>query len=284
MGNSRSFLMLVVAAIAAMFAVVVAVKWLNKQAGQVEQVVVAARNISFGQKISEGDLTLIKWPAGKVPNDTFHDLKPLIGRTIKSALVINEPVLGSKLAPEGVNGGLSAVIPEGKRAITVKVNEVIGVAGFALPGNFVDIIVNTKKEDGSGDLRNAKSISKTMLEHIMVLAVGEEVDRDDTKPKKVNVVTLEVSPEQAEMIDLARSVGELSLVLRNQADGAASATSGVTLTQLLQLPEEAPVIEHVVVTSLPAPKSPAVTVAPVPAKKQFCTKVLNGLNEAQECF
>ena len=133
------------------------------------------------------------------------------------ALQRGEPLIESRLAPIGTKGGLSAVVPEGKRAITVRVNDVIGVAGFALPGNFVDVMVNTQEDGGRRGDRD-RSISKIVLERILVLAVAQEADRDSTKPKVVNAVTLEVSPTQAEMLDLARSVGTLSLVLRNQTD------------------------------------------------------------------
>jgi pilus assembly protein CpaB len=114
--------------------------------------------------------------------------------------------------------------------MTVRVNDVIGVAGFALPGNYVDIVVNTQL-DGEG--RGDKQISKIVLEHILVLAVAQEADRDETKPKVVNAVTLELTPEQAEKLDLARSVGTLSLVLRNQVDNHGVATVGIMKRQLL---------------------------------------------------
>ena len=117
--------------------------------------------------------------------------------------------------------------------MTVRVNDVVGVAGFALPGNYVDIMVNTS-EEGAGSAQNKdKSVSKIVLEHILVLAVAQEAGRDETKPKVVSAVTLEVSPEQAELLDLARSVGTLSLVLRNQVDPEAVATLGATKDKLL---------------------------------------------------
>ena len=100
-------------------------------------------------------------------------------------------MIESKLAPVGTKGGLSAVIADGSRAITVRVNDVVGVAGFALPGNYVDVIVNTQEQQGKTD---GQSISKIVLEHILVLAVAQQVSRDDTAPKVVNAVTLEVTP------------------------------------------------------------------------------------------
>jgi pilus assembly protein CpaB len=114
--------------------------------------------------------------------------------------------------------------------MTVRVNDVIGVAGFALPGNYVDIVVNTQL-DGNG--RGDRQISKIVLEHILVLAVAQEASRDETKPRVVNAVTLELTPDQAEKLDLARSVGTLSLVLRNQVDKEGVETKGIMKPQLL---------------------------------------------------
>ena len=116
-------------------------------------------------------------------------------------------------------------MPEGKRAMTVRVNDVIGVAGFALPGTFVDIMVNTQ-EEGSTRSDRDHAVSKIVLERILVLAVAQESDRDSTKPKVVNAVTLELTPAQAEILDLARSVGTLSLVLRNQTESGLAGTVG----------------------------------------------------------
>jgi pilus assembly protein CpaB len=110
----------------------------------------------------------------------------------------------------------------------VKVNEVIGLAGLALPGNNVDILVNAKDESD-------KPISKIVLERILVLAVGQDLGRDETKPKSVTAVTLEVTPDEAEKLDLARSIGTLSLVLRNQIDKSAGTTDGVRTKELLSL-------------------------------------------------
>ena len=170
------------------------------------------------------------------------------------------------MARRGTRGGFSAVAAGGKRAITVRVNDVIGVAGFALPGNYVDILVNTTDDTRGGKSNTDQTISKTVLERILVLAVAQEAARDETKPRVVNAVTLEVTPEQAEKIDLARSVGSLSLVLRNQVDSAPTETIGITKQQLLHgeeaplvaaAPVKKPVVRRPVVRK-PAPRSPAV--------------------------
>jgi pilus assembly protein CpaB len=167
----------------------------------------------------------------------------------------------------------------------VRVNDVIGVAGFALPGNYVDIIVSMQKDVESGTNTRQQNISKIVLERILVLAVAQEVNRDETKPKVVNAVTLEVTPDQAEKLDLARSVGTLSLALRNQVDPDAARTDGATKLTLLP--------DTVAPTPKPSPKPATRPVAAHPAPvilktaapvRRDCVSVLNGLRMTQECF
>ncbi|RLM51892.1 Flp pilus assembly protein CpaB, partial [Halobellus sp. Atlit-31R] len=170
------------------------------------------------------------------------------------------------------------------RAITVRVNDVVGVAGLALPGNYVDVIVSTAT-DPQPQIANGReqSMSKIVLERILVLAVAQEVSRDETKPKVVNAVTLEVTPEQAEQLDLARSVGSLSLALRNQVDPAVAQTLGATKQNLL--PQPAPPVKPVALTvRVPRPQAPTQSTGPRPAPQRDCVKVINGLHASRECF
>ena len=288
MNNYRGILMFMIALVAGIGAVVISSKWLQQRSAQVNKVVVATQEINLGQKLTSSMFKVVDWPAANVPPQSFSDVTKLNGRVTKSSLQDGEPVLASKLAPEGSLGGLSAVIAEGKRAITVRVNDVVGVAGFALPGNFVDIIVNTEKAqvDNTNTGVNERSISKIVLEHILVLAVAQEAGRDETKPKVVNAVTLEVSPEQAEMIDLARSIGELSLVLRNQADVENTKTAGITQSQLLEIkdPEPLPMqvaaapVQRVIIRKV------MLKAKPLPVAPKNCTTVITGLTESKECF
>jgi pilus assembly protein CpaB len=231
MKNPRAIAMLVISVLIGLGATVIAAGWIVQQ-GQAasNKVVVAAVDIELGSRLNPQILKTVDWPSGSIPSGAFSDAQSLQDRVIKTSILRGEPVLEAKLAPTGSKGGLSAVIPEGKRAMTVRVNDVVGVAGFALPGNYVDIVVNTQL-DGEG--RGDKQISKIVLEHILVLAVAQEADRDETKPKVVNAVTLEVTPQQAERLDLARSVGTLSLVLRNQVDKDGVNTAGIMKRQLL---------------------------------------------------
>lgn len=282
MKNKRALAVMAVAILFGLAAVVLASRWLLQQpGGGAGRIVVAATDINLGQRLAPEMLKLIDWPAESRPKGAYFDVEKLSGRVLKSSVLAGEPVSEAKLAPSGTLGGLSALIAEGRRAITVRVNDVVGVAGFALPGNYVDIIVSMQKDAAPGTVvQREQNISKIVLERILVLAVAQEVGRDETKPKVVNAVTLEVTPEQAEKLDLARSVGTLSLVLRNQVDPDPVRTNGAT--KLTLLPEEAP---------KPPPKPAPVAPKPAPAlqkvavqPKRDCVGVINGLQPAQECF
>ncbi len=237
MRNPRAIAMLAVSLLLGLLAAVLAANWLQQRAVAGNKVVVAAVDIQLGSRLNAQMLTTADWPAGSVPPGAFTDVKKLDGRVVKATLLRGEPVVQSKLAPVGTAGGLSAVIADGYRAITVRVNDVIGVAGFALPGNYVDIIVNTQD---SANAQRDRQISKIVLQHILVLAVAQQTSRDQTKPRVVNAVTLEVTPEQAEKIDLARNIGTLSLVLRNQMDTTKVSVPGVMKPELLDTTDKAP--------------------------------------------
>ena len=309
---TRPWIMMSVALIAGLMAVLLASQWLEAKSGSgMTKVAVASTDISLGHRLTPELVQLVDWPSRSVPPGSFQQLDGLDGRVLRTNMLRGEPVLQAKLAPVGTQGGLSAVIGDGKRAITVRVNDVIGVAGFALPGNYVDIIVNTQRESSEKTERD-KSISKIVLERILVLAVAQEVGRDDTKPRVVNAVTLEVTPNQAEKIDLARSVGTLSLVLRNQIDPLVADTAGATKTSLLDLaaapvmlaeqskdsPSATPpasrnpriastrkkksITATVASTSSSAPSSKETTT--VTAVPLTCVGVINGLRNGQECY
>ena len=238
MRNTRALVMIAAALLLACAAVVVAARWIGEQsASNSNKVAVAAVDISLGARIAPEMIQLVDWPANAMPPGALSDAKLIATRVTRSSIQRGEPLMESKLAPPGTTGGLSAVVAEGKRAMTVRVNDVVGVAGFALPGNFVDILVNTqdeKRDDKRGDgSSREQAISKIVLERILVLAIAQESNRDDTKPKVVNAVTLELTPDQVEKLDLARSVGTLSLVLRNQIDPLSAHTGGATKSSLL---------------------------------------------------
>lgn len=234
MKSRRALIMLLLSIVTGVAAVLLAARWLGEQAATAStRVVVATRDLDLGQPLQANMLQEIAWPAGSEPVGAFSDAKTLEGRVVRTSVFKGEPVLEPKLAPVGTKGGLDSIIKEGNRAMTVRVNEVVGVAGFLVPGSYVDLLVNIQ------DSREGGSISKIVLERILVLAVAQEANRDETKPKVVNAVTLEVTPEQAEKIDLARSIGTLSLVLRNQVDTKEATTEGVRREDLLALQAKA---------------------------------------------
>lgn len=289
MNNSRALVMMIMAVLAGLVAVVLAARWIGQQANlSTNKIAVAAVNIDLGSPITPIMIKLVDWPAGSVPEGSFNDPKLLDTRVAKTTISPGEPILEAKLAPVGSKGGLSAVVAPGKRAMTVRVNDVVGVAGFALPGNYVDILVNTMEENTKSGDKDA-SISKIVLDKILVLAVAQESNRDETKAKVVNAVTLEVSPEQAELLDLARSVGTLSLVLRNQVDPKLAATDGATKNMLLNLtekvsgtPEEKPKAAPAKTVVRKVVEYRAAPVAKVP--ESVCVEVMTGSGRVRECY
>lgn len=275
MKNIKAMVLLFLALISGLAAAVYAAGWISRQGSVASnKVVVAAVDIELGSKILPQMLTLVDWPSGSVPAGAFQDIKDLQDRVVKMSVLRGDAILEGKLAPPGTKGGLSAVIAEGKRAMTVRVNDVVGVAGFALPGNYVDVMVNTRQDNKNGNEED-KHISKTVLEHVLVLAVAQEAGRDDTKPKVVNAVTLELSPEDAEKLDLARNVGTLSLVLRNQVDKKSVVTAGTTKKQLF---EERKAASLVVANARP------VAFRGKPAAARDCVEVIQNGIRALNCF
>lgn len=287
MKNTRAIIMLVLSLVIGLGAAIVAATWVQQKGGASSKVVVAAVDIELGSRLNPQMVKAVDWPSGNVPEGSFGDAQSLSDRVVKTSVLRGEAILDSKLAPIGTKGGLSAVIKEGDRAMTVRVNDVIGVAGFALPGNYVDVVVNTQKDSAGSE---GKPISKIVLNRILVLAVAQEADRDDTKPKVVSAVTLEVTPEQAEKLDLARSVGTLSLVLRNQVDNKLVDTSGITKQQLLAgqaTDERMPtpqVITRISVPSHPAAKHKTIVAMAQPASTRPCVEVIKSSTRSTQCF
>jgi pilus assembly protein CpaB len=287
MKNARALGMLIVSVILGLAVTALAVGWVaQKGAIASNKVVVAVMDIELGSRLTPQMLTTVDWPSGSVPQGAFADLKDLPDRVVKTSIQRGEAILNAKLAPVGTQGGLSAVITDGKRAMTVRVNDVVGVAGFALPGNYVDVMVNAQ-QDKEGDKSNAEKqqISKTVLEHVLVLAVAQEAGRDDTKPKVVNAVTLELTLEDAEKLDLARNIGTLSLVLRNQADKKSAMTAGVTKKQLFGEKEEPVIKAHTVADAKPVKVVHRVSLIPVAATASTnCVEVVHNNTRALNCF
>jgi pilus assembly protein CpaB len=280
MKNVKALGLLLLALLTGLAAAVYAAGWVSRQGGIASnKVVVAAVDIELGSRVNPQMLSMVDWPSGSVPTGAFKDTKALEERVVKVGVLRGEAILEGKLAPVGTQGGLSAVIASGKRAMTVRVNDVVGVAGFALPGNYVDVMVNAQQDKNRGE--EGRQISKTVLEKVLVLAVAQEANRDETKPKVVSAVTLELSLEDSEKLDLARSVGTLSLVLRNQMDKTTVATAGITKGQLFGEKEILPVAATVAERPTPARAPRAAHVASRPSE---CVEVIQHAARSLTCF
>ncbi len=201
-----------------------------------QKVVVASADLPVGAELRAENLMTIDWPAASVPEGAFQDVKELDGKVVAARVYRREPLLAAKLAGAR-NGGLSALVPAGMRAAAVRVDDVVGVAGFVQPGDSVDVIVTIRMEGGQ-----AVTSSKVILQNVRVLAVGKELDTRSKAEKVVQatVATLMVDAPQSERLALAAAQGKILLTLRSAADTDVVATSGITAAGLMSRPEVEP--------------------------------------------
>ena len=187
-------------------------------------VVVAASDLDIGAELRREDIRIVDWPANALPANSISDPKDVVGRGLVLPVIENEPFLPMKLASKDAGAGLPPVIPPGLRAVSVRVNEVIGVAGYVLPGTRVDVVATASPSGNSTDMT-----TKVILTNVQVLAAGTKIDRetDKNKPMPVSVVTLLVNPEESERITLASTEGKIQLALRNPLDKSIPQTPGV---------------------------------------------------------
>jgi pilus assembly protein CpaB len=197
-------------------------------------VVVAKVEIPVGSRIIPEQLTIAQFPANVTPEGAMSTIDDkIVGRVVVTSISPRDPITEAKLAPVGAAGGLSSMIPEGYRAMTVAVNEVVGISGFIMPGTLVDIVVVITPPKGVG---NEEMISKIVLQNIKVLASGQNIDKPKNSREaegSIRAVTLQVTPEQAEKLALASSEGKLQLVMRNSVDQADEQTAGANKRTLL---------------------------------------------------
>src|SRR5262245_49519866 len=193
-------------------------------------VVVAAADLDIGTEIQRDDVRVVDWPQGAVPANVISDPQEVVGRGIIMPMIQNEPFLPLKLSSKDGGGGLPPAIPPGLRAVSVKVNEVIGVAGYVLPGTRVDVVTTLSPTQQPSD-----TMSKVILTNVQVLAAGTKIERDTErgKPMAVTVVTLLVDPAEAEKLTLAANEGKIQLALRNPLDKATPVTRGIKPAVLL---------------------------------------------------
>jgi pilus assembly protein CpaB len=236
-------------------------------------VIVAANDLQIGAELKQEDLRAIQWPSNAVPAGAFGKPEDLIGRGLIMPVMTNEPFMPSKLAAKDAGAGLPPVIPEGQRALSVRVNDVVGVAGYVLPGTRVDVVATVNPTQQQTDIT-----SKVILTNVQVLAAGTKIEQDEkNKPIQVSVVTLLVNPDEAERLTLASTEGKIQLALRNPLDKSAPTTHGIRPASLMG--SGAPVRR--VASSNSAPRQPqaAVPQAPAPAPT---VEIIRGDKRAQE--
>ncbi len=193
------------------------------------QLMVAAHDLQVGALIHDSDLTQIAW-AGPVPEYTIKKRQDVVGRGVIATIYQNEPVLEKRLASRGAGAGLASTIPVGLRAVALRVNEVVGLAGFVLPGMHVDVLISGTSP---GVDQSHGSLCKTVLQNIEVLSAGQRIEKNvEGKPEAAQVVNLLVTPNQAEILSLASESTRVQLVLRNPLDTKEQLTRGVSLAGL----------------------------------------------------
>jgi pilus assembly protein CpaB len=236
MRNKRLILALTGAVICGLLAVMLVTRYLASVetfAKDLNNVVVAKTEIPLGAKITAEQLALLPIPNGSAPEGAFRKLEEAIGRVAVVPIGVREPITELKLAREGMGAGLGAVIPEGYRAMTVKVDEIVGVSGFVMPGSFVDVVAVIVPVSTAAAAQGP--VSKIVLQNIKVLASGAKIDSpgDQREPTTVNAVTLLVTPDQAEKLVLAANESKLQLVMRHYGDQEDTQTNGANKATLL---------------------------------------------------
>jgi len=255
MRKRRPWFMLLLALTSGIVAALLALRYLRERTTPLmaseprrATIVLSARSLPVGAVLTERDLKVVSWPAEAVPSGYVRSVKDAVGRGIITPVAENEPLLAAKMSTMDAGGGLPIIIRDGMRAVSVRVDEVIGVAGFVLPGTRVDVMLTLDKREG-----RPQATTKTFLQNVQTLAAGQSVTRDkEGKAQTVTVITLLVSPDDAELLALAAKEGRLQLALRNTLDTLPVNTSGARADKLTPS------------TGAPAPNRPQRARAPVP--------------------
>jgi len=234
-------------------------------------VVVAASDLQIGASLDQRSVRVIDWPSSAVPKNAIGDPNEVVGRGLIMPVLENEPILPTTLASKDAGAGLPPAIPPGLRALSVRVNEVIGVAGYVLPGTHVDVVATVNPGEKQGD-----TTSKVILTNVLVLAAGTKMEQDaNNKPMAVNVVTLLVNPDESERLTLAAGEGKIQLALRNPLDKDAPVTRGVRPAALLGT---TPPVRQ----ATPVAKTANAAPAPPPVQPPAMVEIIRGDKRAQE--
>jgi pilus assembly protein CpaB len=244
------------------------------------KLILAARVLEPGTLIKDADLRVGEW-TGAVPQGALQRKEDIIGRGVISPIFSDEPLVDTRLAPKGGGAGLAALIPMGMRAVAVRVNEIADVAGFAVPGMHVDVLISGSPPGAAA----LGGVTKTILQDVQVLSAGQNFQKDaEGKPVSVPVVNLLVTPEQAEMLSLASSQTSIQLVLRNPLDTDITKTTGSAMAQLFH--PGAPLTWDAKPPQMqPAPVRPAAPMAALaPAPRPRVVEVINGNKRTETQF
>lgn len=240
---------------------------------RVTAIVAAARDIKLGTVLSSNDLATIEI-AGTLPQGAILKSSDAVGRGVLSDLYLGEPILNTRLAAPGSGGGLAATIPDGMRACAVKVDDVVGVAGFATPGMRVDVLISGNPPGTTNTAQGSQV--RTLLQNIQVLSAGTDIQRNaEGKPQRVQVVNLLVTPEQAEALSLASNQTKIQLVLRNPLDTKLTQTTGTGLALLYGQPN---------VPGGPLHPKRAVSKSTGTPHSVYLVEVFNGSKRSEEKF
>jgi len=278
--NKRTAVVVVVAVLLAgvasrgMYIVVSARSAGESSALKTVEVVVAQHPLQLGTRLTKDHIKVVKWPAETQVPGVFAKAEDVLDRGLIATVDENEPLTAAKLAPLGAGAGLPPSIPPGMRALSVKVNEVIGVAGFVVPGTRVDVMVTLSNVQAQQE-----GMTRVVVSNVQVLTAGTRYDQEnakDGKPIPSTVVTLLVSPEDGERIGLAASEGQIMLTLRNPLDTSPTTTSGVRTAGLMGQPAAEPA--RLPVARLPVP---ARTVQPEPAAAPAPTYTVEAIRGAK---
>ncbi|MBZ5725777.1 MAG: Flp pilus assembly protein CpaB [Acidobacteriia bacterium] len=259
----------------------------SAKAAPTVRIALAARDLQVGSVLKEEDIQLADW-SGAVPVGATNRAVELKGRGVMTAMYAKEPIIESRLAPPGAGGGLAMMIPNGMRAMALQVNDVVGVAGFVVPGMHVDVLIS-----GSGPTGNAGlgTLTKTLLQNIEILSAGQDFRKDaEGKPIPVAVVNVLVTPAQAEILSLASSSTSIRLVLRNPLDKEESKPPGTALAYLFaggakRLPEASAERPPARPRTAPAAPRPLAQELP-PARKEtpFVMEIISGVSKSETKF
>lgn len=238
-----------------------------------QPVVVAAADLDIGAELRREDIRVIDWPASALPANTISDPQEVIGRGLVLPVIQNEPILPMKLASKDAGAGLPPVITPGMRAVSVRVNEVIGVAGYVVPGTRVDVVATVSPTQNHQDMT-----AKVILTDVAVLAAGTKIERnaEQNQPMPVNVVTLLVTPDESERLALAANEGKIQLALRNPLDKDAPKTQGIRPAALLGTAAPARPAPRAL------PRAPQTVAAAAPAPEPTTVEMIRGDKRAHE--